>query len=252
MPKIYSGSHDKVSRLVELGELVSSKPTPDEFLSGLIHGVFSPWGGRAAILGKLNFDSSLKMLACYGFSDFDQDCFLSKNVWEKTPLSDAIRESKHFLMRNKKEFADNYPDLVLKVESVFPTFESLVTCPLVGKNVSVGGLGIFFADMPYHVEDPLFWRGVSIISAPVIVGINGEEQIKNGLNQIKKEMLTERQIIILDLMAQGLTLDQVAHKLKFSDSTIHQESLRIYKYLGVHSRSEAVLVAKELGLLKSS
>jgi DNA-binding CsgD family transcriptional regulator len=61
--------------------------------------------------------------------------------------------------------------------------------------------------------------------------------------------LTQRQVQVLELLAQGLTLHQIAGRIGFSESTVRMESLAIYRALDVHGRDSAVNAACELGIL---
>ena len=61
--------------------------------------------------------------------------------------------------------------------------------------------------------------------------------------------LSERQVRILALMAEGLTLHQIASQIGFSESTVRMESLAIYRALDVHDRANAVAAAHERGIL---
>ena len=62
-------------------------------------------------------------------------------------------------------------------------------------------------------------------------------------------LLTPRQSFILESMAEGLTNSQIAQRINFSESTVRLESMVIYRHFGVHSRLEAVTVARAVGEL---
>ncbi len=66
------------------------------------------------------------------------------------------------------------------------------------------------------------------------------------------DSLTPRQQEILLGMAAGMTNRQIAVRICFSESTVRIESMAIYRHFGVHSRSEAVAVARASGLLESA
>ena len=51
------------------------------------------------------------------------------------------------------------------------------------------------------------------------------------------------------LMAEGKTNAQIAQELILSESTIRQETVKIYRALGVSARSEASKRAKHLGII---
>jgi DNA-binding CsgD family transcriptional regulator len=61
--------------------------------------------------------------------------------------------------------------------------------------------------------------------------------------------LTPRQHRVLELMAKGMTNGQIARVLAFSESTVRQETMAIYRVLQVPGRTEAVAAGRELGLL---
>ncbi len=63
------------------------------------------------------------------------------------------------------------------------------------------------------------------------------------------ESLTERQLTVLQLLAEGKTNAQIAQELILSESTIRQETVKIYRALGVKARGEAGKRAKHLGII---
>ena len=67
--------------------------------------------------------------------------------------------------------------------------------------------------------------------------------------QTEEGQLTDRQYEILLGMARGETNAQIAQQLILSESSIKQESVKIFRTLGVGSRQQAVAKAKATGLL---
>jgi LuxR family maltose regulon positive regulatory protein len=65
------------------------------------------------------------------------------------------------------------------------------------------------------------------------------------------EPLSERELEVLELIAQGLTNREIASRLFLSVHTIKAHSRNIYGKLGVHNRTEAAVRARALGLLPS-
>lgn len=63
------------------------------------------------------------------------------------------------------------------------------------------------------------------------------------------EPLSDRELEVLRLMAQGLSNPQIARKLYLSPNTLKAHARNIYAKLDVHNRIEAVNRARELGLL---
>jgi LuxR family maltose regulon positive regulatory protein len=61
--------------------------------------------------------------------------------------------------------------------------------------------------------------------------------------------LSDRELEVLRLVAQGLSNDEISKRLFLSVSTVKGHNLRIFGKLQVKSRTEAVARARELGLL---
>jgi DNA-binding NarL/FixJ family response regulator len=59
--------------------------------------------------------------------------------------------------------------------------------------------------------------------------------------------LSDRQVAILRLMAQGDGVDTIAAELRFSVSTIKKEIHRVTRQLGARNRTQAVAIAIRSG-----
>jgi LuxR family maltose regulon positive regulatory protein len=66
------------------------------------------------------------------------------------------------------------------------------------------------------------------------------------------EPLSEREIEVLQLIAEGLTNQEIASRLFLSQHTIKAHTRNIYGKLDVHSRTEAVARGRALGILPAS
>lgn len=66
---------------------------------------------------------------------------------------------------------------------------------------------------------------------------------RSDLTRLTPPELTERQLEVLRLVAQGMTNRQIAARLVLSDHTIHRHLANIYTRLGVASRTAAAAFA---------
>jgi DNA-binding CsgD family transcriptional regulator len=64
--------------------------------------------------------------------------------------------------------------------------------------------------------------------------------------------LTARQLRVLSLMAKGMTNGQIARVLAFSESTVRQETMAIYRTLHVKGRAEAIDYGHTNGLIPTT
>jgi len=86
--------------------------------------------------------------------------------------------------------------------------------------------------------------------------INEPVQIDPSESEVSQydyvEPLSEREIEVLELIAQGLTNLQIADRLFLSLHTVKAHTRNIYGKLAVHNRTEAVAKAKVLGILPNT
>ncbi len=71
-----------------------------------------------------------------------------------------------------------------------------------------------------------------------------------AVQEISSLPLTDRQLEILTLLALGLSEKEVALRLGISFRTARNHVANVYERLGLHHRSEAVLVAVRYGLIQ--
>lgn len=67
---------------------------------------------------------------------------------------------------------------------------------------------------------------------------------------IDETRMTDRELQVLELLAQGLLATSIASRLQLSPRTVHKHLGNIYRKLGVHDRLVAVSIARLQGLLE--
>ena len=78
-----------------------------------------------------------------------------------------------------------------------------------------------------------------------------ERQKSQAPGSILIEPLSEREIEVLHLIAEGLTNPEIATRLFLSTHTVKVHTRNIYGKLGAHNRTEAVARARSLGIFSS-
>ena len=63
------------------------------------------------------------------------------------------------------------------------------------------------------------------------------------------DLLTERELEVLRLLAEGITNKEIARRLVVAPSTVKQHLKHIYRKLDVHSRVQAIQRGQDLDLL---
>ncbi|HEV8186551.1 MAG TPA: LuxR C-terminal-related transcriptional regulator [Pyrinomonadaceae bacterium] len=67
--------------------------------------------------------------------------------------------------------------------------------------------------------------------------------------RLKDLGITKRELEILELIAQGMSNREIANKLFVSENTVKTHSSRLFDKLSAKRRTQAVQIAKEIGLL---
>ena len=72
----------------------------------------------------------------------------------------------------------------------------------------------------------------------------------NGASRSLEDPLSERELEVLGLLASGKTNSEVARDLFVSVGTVKSHTGNIYRKLGAKNRTEAIAVARDLGLIR--
>ena len=84
---------------------------------------------------------------------------------------------------------------------------------------------------------------VKEVQVPATVPFSLNEQ------RLKDLGITKRELEILELIAQGMSNREIAEKLFVSENTVKTHSSRLFDKLSAKRRTQAVQIAKEMGLI---
>jgi LuxR family maltose regulon positive regulatory protein len=79
----------------------------------------------------------------------------------------------------------------------------------------------------------------------------GKAEGTTSVTQLLIEPLSERELEVLQLIAEGLTNQEIATRLYLSLNTVKAHTRNINGKLGVNNRTKAVAIARDLGILPS-
>jgi DNA-binding NarL/FixJ family response regulator len=128
---------------------------------------------------------------------------------------------------------------------------SILAVPFIANGVPRGLVALVIDDANFEVEFPKeLAELISKLGAFYLDTLDfGNMTNGNALAVVGPEDLTTRQLTVLSHIESGLVNLEIAKVLMLSESTIRQETVKIYRALGVGNRQEAVRKAKSLGLL---
>ncbi|GAA4863724.1 response regulator transcription factor [Paenibacillus vulneris] len=93
-------------------------------------------------------------------------------------------------------------------------------------------------------------RGETLLQPEITARVFAmKEQDMTPVSKPEKPMMSEKELIILQAVARGFRSKEIAFDMGISERTVKAHLTNIYNKLGVDSRSEAVAVAVERGIL---
>lgn len=219
-----------------LDALVKSESIAD-FCRAIVHSEFTQNSVQGCHFYSLDSESQLHPVSGYGRTYLDSEIALS--AWDDDPISNCVRK-KDFEFQNPTKQPDR----------------GLLAIPLLKDSIPLGAMALVLDSAVKNV--PIHERLIPILSKIgtfCLVEFAGNHGRSSGgysgsSREANGEDLTSRQIKILELMADGMVNVEIARELMLSESTIRQETVRIYRALGVPNRTEAAKKGRALGLIK--
>lgn len=222
----------QINALSQALDAVLASSGPTDLCRQIVHSGFAEGLVRGCALFFLDNKSLIRQIANYGQS-LNLDDGLS--VWDKSTLSEAARDKRVVIGRESNQ-GRNY---------------SVLAIPFIANSVPTGLVALVIDDASFKVEFPEELSAlISKLGAFYLDTLDFGNSTNSGApSVIGPEDLTTRQLNILVHIETGLVNLEIAKILMLSESTIRQETVKIYRALGVGNRQEAVKKAKALGLL---
>ena len=214
-------------------DVILSSTDPADLCRQIVHSDYVPAETRGCEVFYLDGKSILRSVGSYGMTSGQTE---EISAWDASPLSEAIREKK--LVSGK-------------LENLGPEFE-IVAMPFISHGVPVGLMAMVIEEKQFDLQElqvasEMFYK----LGALYLESLDLGNTMNNTVAPVpgSPEDLSNRQITILGHIQDGLVNLEITKELMVSESTIRQETVRIYRALGVGNRLEAVKKARVLRIL---
>lgn len=215
-------------KLLLISQLLATKPTLDQltqFLS-LNH---CPSGEVSRVyFARINKNKNLVIEAEQGFEP--ENCYVGKEfpIEMGRPSGRSILENKILFEENNPEYYIKYP--AIRNQPIPYPWSSQVSIPINSQYFMQCGR---YAEM---VEgDELFYQNLQSLMQIYFSKIG---KVSLEIGDLFGKPLTARQNVILELMQQGRTNEEIAEKIGYSASLVKQETMLIFSKLGVSGRRD--------------
>ena len=226
------GLRSELATMSAILDILMASSGPTDVCRAVAHAGFAFDSTRGVEMYYLDSSSTLRPVARYGLA-VNGDKELS--AWDDSPLSEAIREKRMVILETSNSEGTS----------------AIIAVPFISNGIPTGLIALRTektGDTPAFSQEAL--EALQKLGAFYLQTLDFG-RIGNGTGPIAINPgdLTSRQLTILEHIEDGLVNLEIAKILMLSESTIRQETVRIYRALGVGNRQEAVKKARALGLL---
>jgi DNA-binding CsgD family transcriptional regulator len=127
----------------------------------------------------------------------------------------------------------------------------LLYVPILTRAYATGAIGCSFGALTPHDRN-LATQAMCLVATlhTNITAVQNDMDRERGREGEEPAQLTERQHAILWHITHGRTNTQIARAIGYSESTVRQETMAIYRILHVKNRTQAAQIAREQGLVE--
>jgi DNA-binding CsgD family transcriptional regulator len=215
--------------------LAAAPDTFNEISKFLVLNTFSEEKCFCLYIGELIDNGFVCPLGGYGWSSPEYASFFDLPIQVKIPIAAAIRENTVFITQNEIEDAHVFP--LMADSSYEGKWVSGVAIPA----SPVGGMALFSTEKLELTEAmKVFYIAIgsllglysSHLPKPIVLAaVDVKEEI-----HLPQLPLSDRQLVIADLLERGFNNAQIALEIGYSESLIRQETVAIYRKLEVTGR----------------
>lgn len=225
--------------------------TLEEVLAHIVLRVLSPIDASIAFICELNKSNLVSNIGMYGASEEMQDRYPNLySLDEKFPLCDAIKTRRVVWINTLPVWPTEYPALVGR--PVIPHAKTFICFPIEKSGTPVAAFGLFCNEIiELNTDIETFLKSIGNLLAMYFFSSTHQESTpntshskvpKNYLANIREEKLSDRQLVILRMMSEGDTNLSIADRLGYSESTIRQETIKIFAKLQCNGRVKATSI----------
>ena len=225
----------------------------DEILSHIVQVVLSPLNAEAIFMCQITSGNQAERVGAWGMP---LEMFRAQgnffNLNDKYPSTDALRYRRTTWVNTLPDWGTAYP--LLKNLPYTTGAKSFICFPIEKAGTPVATLGVFSRDEIHpNAEVEAFLKAIGSVFSMFMFrqDSKGHEHLKLKGKQVLSKAgladseLTERQLIILRLISEDRTNLVISDFLGYSESTIRQETVKIYAKLGCKGRKEAAIIYRD-------
>ena len=236
---------DIVSEFIDV--LSNNELSLDEILSHMVQVALAPLNVEAILIRQLNDENQALLVATWGISLENLAPYpAAYSLNEKYPSTETLRYRRTTWVHTLPDWGAEYP--LLKDLRYSSGAKSYICFPIEKAGTPVAALGIFSRDEIHpDAEIEAFLKTVGSVFSMHLFRQDSKSHELLGIGESHNSShahgadsdLTERQHIILRLISEDRTNLAISELLGYSESTVRQETIKIFAKLKCAGRKEA-------------
>jgi DNA-binding CsgD family transcriptional regulator len=208
--------------------------TYSEICSFLVHNIFVTHKSNASLISHVSKSGLINITGSFGASLDNLASWSNIDPNTNHPVAKTLNENSPTFIKTLPKWPKGYSHaLDLNIDENFKTF---LCFPIARHNSLFGALSLFSTEiLKLSKQDLEFY---SIIANMVVLRFEPQEDLNSSTSGHYKSSLNEREIAIVDLIKLGKTNAEIAIVLGYSESTIRQDTIKIYRKLRVSGRQD--------------
>jgi len=219
----------------------------EDVLAHLVLSVMAPLQATSAFISTLDNQNSIMIAGRFGIATQASNAYEERfDLSDRMPITDAIRLRRIVVVNTLPDWPEEYSQMLTEP---YPSEESsLIAFPIERSGTPIAVAAVFFnkkIEVTSQVE--LFIESIANLLALYLFlqkkNVDKSQAFDSGMNSSQQSdlgvELTQRQLLILRMISEGRTNVSISEMLKYSESTIRQETIKIFSKLGCDGREEA-------------
>jgi DNA-binding CsgD family transcriptional regulator len=225
--------------------LAGSKRDHEDLSKFLVFKTFAHFSPTALYIAEITEDGCLSPTGGYGFEKTAIATWGRFPLKMHIPITDAVRHDKCIVIDRIDYCFEQYP-ILQEIGNFSTDWGAVVAWPMLPFGVGFA----FLESAPTNNSE--FEEFLRLIGSVIVLDSSHRQEIlpihrvenaraKKGATKT----LSPRQKVILEKLAKGATNSEIALEVGYSESLIRQETIEIYRIMGVSGRKELIAAAGE-------
>lgn len=234
-----------------------ANPSGDDVALAVVHGPLRPLAATASAIYQAAEPEELTLIGAFGMPDVTWQKYSAISVAAPLNTCRTFRENR-IVTRPGNASGSWFTDAeraILQSSIRTPAGEPpfIITVPLAVKGLPIGVLCIHTPPREtLSAADDLQLRGAASALALWLYmhRVSEQSRARHPLPEPSPHVrITDRQVRILELVAEGRSSREISEELSYSESTVKKDLMRLMAFLNARDREAAIARARDIGLL---